>query len=684
MKNGNHNYIKRIVLHPMHLLGVLLVASILFISVGFSALSTILSVNGNASFIPIGMIRVMSMSQGSLVNATEVNSSIDYDSIKNTIDLNSANGYATYNVVIKNLGQIDYVLDSIEEVIYSNDQIEYLLDGFQIGNVIHAGEEVTFQVKFKYKDNLDEELESRLNSELKFEFVEYESPDTTVFRHLGACIFNGTSNITGNDCQEYWNKSYIDTGISLYNTENWQKDYEIGFTVEEWIPANNVNQAVFVNTKYENESLKWPGLVVRRIGTGNASTIEVTQTINNGAKVTKTITVTVPFSVKILRIDGIVYYVIDNSELIKLQDMSDFRQQFDITTWFGAAPDQSGNEMRNLTATLSNMYIKLGKHEAKTYTVTFDPGDGTVSEPTRSVTEYTAIGTLPVPVPSAPAEFAGWYTDTTYQTRVESTTIVNSNMTLHAKWSSTSAAKVGDTYYASIGEAIAAIPDDGNEYTINLLRDSSTKLTFPEGKNIVLDCGNYTITNNAQTFILENYGNLKIVNGIFRTTSTGAAAINNESTGTMTITGSRIIATGKKQAVYNNGGTMIINGNTYLSATSNDRGTLQNLNNGTMTVTSATVESTNFAALVNQAGTLVIGTDDSSVDSTTPLFKGKTYGINSSVDYSLYDGIAKGITNAVNDSNKIINIDSNSTITTSTEEISGTTYETLYLEPTNQ
>ncbi len=670
---------------PIYILGTMLIISFLFISVGFSAMSTTLSIDGSTSFIPVGLIRVLSFQQDTLVGTSEVSRSIKHDSIKNTIEFDSETGYATYEVVIRNLGQIDYVLDHIDEVVYSNNQVEYIFDGFQIGNIIHAHEEKKFKVKFKYKDNVEGELVSRLNSELKFVFEEYV--DTTsfklVFNHEGACTFNGTNGITGVDCPEYEGRTYIDTGIKLYDTDNWQKDYEIGFNVDEWISADNVQQAVFVNAKYENESLKWPGLVVRKTNTGNTSNIEITQTINNGTKVAKTITITAPFSVKIFRINGIIYYVINNGEITQLQNMSNFNQQFETSTWFGAAADQNGNQMRNLNGTLSEMYIKLGKYEARTYTITFDAEGGTVSEPTRSVVEYHTIGTLPEPTRPG-AEFAGWYTDATYQTKVEPTTVVNSAMTLHAKWSSTSGAKIGDNYYASINEAIQNVLDDGNEYTITVLRDVSTKLTIPAGKKIVLDCGNYTISNNAQTFILENYGELKIVNGIFSTTSTGAAAINNESTGTMTITGTRVIATGKKQAVYNNGGSLTINGDAYLSNTSTDRAALHNLANGTLTITSGTVESANYSALYNQEGTLIIGTDDTTINTTAPSFKGKTYGVQSSINYTFYDGIAKGITNAVSDVNKISTIADNSEIITGTEEIDGKTYKTLHLQPISE
>ena len=62
--------------NPIFLLGSILVVFLLSISVGFSALSTSLSVNGTAAFTPVGMIRVMSIAQDTLISATETNKSI--------------------------------------------------------------------------------------------------------------------------------------------------------------------------------------------------------------------------------------------------------------------------------------------------------------------------------------------------------------------------------------------------------------------------------------------------------------------------------------------------------------------------------------------------------------------------------------------------------------------------------
>ncbi len=57
--------------------------------------------------------------------------------------------------------------------------------------------------------------------------------------------------------------NYLNTHIKLYNEENASKDYEIGFTIEEFDESIQEQYATFVQDKYELESAGYPGLVVR-------------------------------------------------------------------------------------------------------------------------------------------------------------------------------------------------------------------------------------------------------------------------------------------------------------------------------------------------------------------------------------------------------------------------------------
>ncbi len=159
---------------------------------------------------------------------------------------------------------------------------------------------------------------------------------------------------------------YVDTGVLLYNYDpvtgvgNWDKDYEIGFTIEEYDPNDqSAEQVAFMNTKFESQANGWPGLVVRK----SAQKIEITQTIDSG-KVQKYISdLTFPMEIKIIRKNKTVYYQVNGGTLYTVQNMSNFTKYFDIPVYFCAGDDGNGGVQRHLKGTISNYYIKMGAYE---------------------------------------------------------------------------------------------------------------------------------------------------------------------------------------------------------------------------------------------------------------------------------------------------------------------------------
>lgn len=172
--------------------------------------------------------------------------------------------------------------------------------------------------------------------------------------------------------------NYIDTGVKLYTGDTateegtWTKDYEIGFTIEEYDPnIQTAEQAVFMNTKYENQSAGWPGLVMRK----SAQKIEITQTVNSG-KVQRYINdLTFPMQVKIIRKNNTVYYQVNGGTLYTVQAMGNFTKFFDTPVYFCAGDDGNGGVQRNLIGTISNYYIRMGNYENTTeHSVTYPDG----------------------------------------------------------------------------------------------------------------------------------------------------------------------------------------------------------------------------------------------------------------------------------------------------------------------
>ena len=202
----------------------------------------------------------------------------------------------------------------------------------------------------------------------------------TVFEHEGECIFNGSSsNITGSECQEYADKKYIDTGISLYSEENIDKDYEVSFEIVNYDETKNGNQSTLFNTK--NEANGYPGLVFRK---KNNIQFELASRKTSSANESILFTSNDIITLSIYRIDGEIYYSLNGGDKVFVNDLTEFNPTFDLTAWFGAAPTDgtATKAQRYFVGTLKNMYIKLGTYqEPNTYRITYDTNGGNTMSP---------------------------------------------------------------------------------------------------------------------------------------------------------------------------------------------------------------------------------------------------------------------------------------------------------------
>lgn len=314
----------------------------------------------------------------------------------------------------------------------------------------------------------------------------------------------------------------------------------------------------------------------------------------------------------------------------------------------------------------------------ETASVTFDIDGNTEIVP-------VAIGET-VNKPSNPTKtgygFLGWVDEN--DNYFDFTTPITEDITLYAKWIEGRVAEVNGTYYATLQRAVNAVPTDNTQTTVRLLTNVSENITVAQNKNINFDFQDYTISITTGTAITNN-GTIIISNGTLTSSSQTAAVINNNSTGNLTISGGRVLLTTKdgKQAVYNDKGTILITGSAYLSSASatngkNPRATVQNQAGGTLTIDGGTIISTGFQG-VNNAGTMTIGTEDGDPNINSLLIQAATDGINSTTNYSFYDGIIKGKTNAVNNVSKITAKEAEYNPTQSEEIIEGETYKVLYL-----
>ena len=194
----------------------------------------------------------------------------------------------------------------------------------------------------------------------------YVESDTLV-NIPGPCTFDGTNNVVGNDCKnivdplnpvDCTTRPYIDTLINLYDTTNFNKNYEISFTISNFDYDSQVNQGTVMNAKLEDSFAGYPGLAVRK--NGEKGYLEVTQTLNKNKK-TKIFNVSNSGDVVITvyRLNGYIYYRKNENNYVVVQDMRSYNQTFNQTLWFGAAPDGSGGFQRGFVGTLKNITVKL-------------------------------------------------------------------------------------------------------------------------------------------------------------------------------------------------------------------------------------------------------------------------------------------------------------------------------------
>lgn len=284
--------------------------------------------------------------------------------------------------------------------------------------------------------------------------------------------------------------------------------------------------------------------------------------------------------------------------------------------------------------------------------------------------------------------FEGWYLDNnTFTNKITSSSIANSNITVYAHWIEIIyVAEINGTYYESITDAIndyySNNPNDENEITIRLLKNTSELIKIDEGRNIKFDLQNFTLSNIPSSPIINNYGIVKIYNGII-STNANQGAINVYSTGTFKMTGGKIESSGGttgRQAIYNDGGIVEISGGSYLTSNSTTRAVIQNQASGKLYINGGTIISTAFYGIENR-GNMEIGIKDGIIDKTNPLIQGVNYGIyaNNSSNIKYYDGVIKGKT-AINNEGRVIEKEENVSFARSTEIIDGETYKVITLD----
>ena len=217
---------------------------------------------------------------------------------------------------------------------------------------------------------------------------EYRATDfPLVYSHDGACTFNGikssgdgthgaleAGNITGENCTEYADQKYIDTGVQLYTETNAHKDFYIEFTIDEFDLSKNASRATMLNVTQERDTAQYPGVVVRRNDAKDEIVVGV-NVVRDGVKKVNFKKTIKPASsvtrVRLVRKNDIICYAINDDDYAYAGDNTLYNQYFEMpNVMFGATINEQGvtnpRVERYLNGTLSGMKVRLGKDTQNT------------------------------------------------------------------------------------------------------------------------------------------------------------------------------------------------------------------------------------------------------------------------------------------------------------------------------
>ena len=319
---------------------------------------------------------------------------------------------------------------------------------------------------------------------------------------------------------------------------------------------------------------------------------------------------------------------------------------------------------------------------AKAVTVTFDPNGGSTSESSRNIESESKIGVLPTATRQKYI-FDGWFTEIDGGEKINENTVVLDNVTYYAHWIKAEVAEVNGVQYDTVQEAVDAVTKDNTPTTISIMTNTNEAITVSKNQNIIFDLQNYKMVNNGNKPVITNNGTVTISSGTVES-DVEYATIDSNAGAKLILNGGRIVSNGTRSAIYNAGGTVEISGDTYLISTASgkpngiqlERGTINNIKNGIVKITGGTIIGVNQQAISNEA-TLIIGTQDGNVSTESPTIIGKTYGIRNVSTFEFYDGIIKGVTDAIDGAISVT--EENYELKNSEEVIDEVNYKTGYL-----
>ena len=737
MRKRNHHSF----MNPSKIVGLIVIISVMFLTIGFSTESVDLGINDISAVVRVQKdIRISDVSLVS-TNSSAISNWEDYNekSVFSSISLPNSDSTVTYSIKVTNVGNEEA---AISEITGLPNNLSYSINNYSLNAVLcddlnpnqcTLGTTTTFTITVGYKSGGYDSTKTDYTINMDFSFVykvdAVAKIGTTYYKTLKAAITaasdntettivllkntneiisigsakNVIINLNGKTLGNSNNNPVISNdGIAVIRNGRITSDAAQGainnqgtITINDMVitmtggkqALYNKGTATITGNSYLNATNDQRAAVQNLAGatlnvlSGTIESTGFSGLVNSGTLVMGTSDGTVNDTSPLIIGEDYGLSFPDNKGTLSFYDGIIKGKTAAISNESRITRFESGYGAIHEEETINSALYKV-VYPGISSKVTFNPNGGTVSETTRYVGIGHKVGTLPIPVRSG-REFIGWFTKSSGGVEIDQDTIIENNITFYAHWLKTSGvAQIGEELYDTLQEAITSVTDS-TPTTIVLLKNASESLTVAAGKNITLDLGEKTLSNSGNTAVIENDGNLTITNGTI-TSNADTAAINQNS-GNLTISSADIVATGTRQTMYITGGVVEITGNSYLSSqtygkptnTTMERGAIQCLPGGTLIITGGTIIGTRQQAVSNE-GILIIGTKDGNINTSTPILIGEVHGVRNAGTFKFYDGIIKGVTDAIDGT--IAEQEDNSQVINSTEVIDNKTYKTAYLQ----
>ena len=185
--------------------------------------------------------------------------------------------------------------------------------------------------------------------------------------------------------------------------------------------------------------------------------------------------------------------------------------------------DENGEVTADFTSYSPVAFVVVtqdGTIEVKLVTVTYDANGGSVEELNKTIMYHKEIGELPTPIRTG-YTFTGWYTKVETGELIESTSIIDDDMTIYAHWSVNSYDVILDTQSKGVtdvtslkvpfngSKTVTVTPNDGNYLSEISCTDGYTVSGYSTGleyisKQTVTVKNNGTTSSGTCTFIFES------------------------------------------------------------------------------------------------------------------------------------------------------------------------------------